>query len=168
VEAIIKEAFEYGPALMKDLSNYDLRARIMWAATNALNGLTSYGRAYGDWGVHAIGHVLSFLYDIPHGATLSIAYPAWLKCLKNKMPERIAKLGMHLYNNPSVENTIQELENFFRSIGSPVRLQEAGIGETKRVEILELMNAQRTTGRHYLLRNSDRSVILDFMFGRED
>ncbi len=31
---------EYGPALMKDLENYELRARIMWAATNALNNTT--------------------------------------------------------------------------------------------------------------------------------
>ncbi len=37
VLSIIQEAIEFGPALMKDLENYDLRARIMWAATNALN-----------------------------------------------------------------------------------------------------------------------------------
>ena len=84
VEAIIKEGMEYGPKLMNDLDNYDLRARIMWAATNALNGLTSFGRANGDWGVHALGHVLSFLYDTPHGATLSIVYPAWLKKMKER------------------------------------------------------------------------------------
>jgi alcohol dehydrogenase YqhD (iron-dependent ADH family) len=70
VEAIIKEAFENGPKLMENLSDYDLRAKIMWAATNALNGLTSYGRTSGDWGVHGLGHILSLLYDTPHGASL--------------------------------------------------------------------------------------------------
>jgi alcohol dehydrogenase YqhD (iron-dependent ADH family) len=163
VESIIREAFEYGPKLMKDLTNYDLRAKIMWAATNALNGLTSYGRAYGDWGVHAIGHVLSFLYDTPHGATLSIAYPAWLKCMKNKIPERISNLGEHLFNDSSIDSTIEKLEAFFRSISSPVRLKETGIDDKNRAEIQNLMNDQRTTGRNYILSNKDRQEILNYM-----
>ena len=166
VESIIKEAFEYGPRLMKDLTNYDLRANIMWAATNALNGLTGYGRSYGDWGVHAIGHVLSFLYDTPHGATLSIAYPAWLKCMKNKIPERISKLGEHLFNDSSVDSVIERLELFFKSIGSPVRLTETGLTNKNRTEILDLMNTQRTSGRHYLLDNKDRQEIVDYMLNK--
>lgn len=163
VESIIKEAFEFGPELMKDLTNYDLRARIMWAATNALNGLTSYGRLTGDWGVHAIGHVLSFLYDTPHGATLSITYPAWLKCMRNKIPERISNLGEHLFNDPSYDHVIENLENFFRSIGSPVRLKEAGIDVKKQAEILDMMNTQRASGRSYILNNKDREEILGHM-----
>ena len=164
VESIIKEAFEYGPQLMKDLKNYDLRARIMWAATNALNGLTGYGRANGDWGVHAIGHVLSFLYDTAHGATLSIAYPAWLKYMKTKTPERIMKLGEHLYNETDIDNLIIRLENFFSSLGSPVSLQETGIEKKNKNEILDLMNANKVSGNHYILNPVDREKILDYMF----
>ncbi len=164
VESIIKEAFEYGPKLMKDLTSYDLRANIMWAATNALNGLTGYGRSTGDWGVHAIGHVISFLYDTPHGATLSIAYPAWLKCMKNKIPARISKLGEHLFRDPDVDSAILRLEDFFRSVGSPVTMAEAGINDDRKSEILELMNIQRSAGRHYLLNNTDREEIVNHMF----
>ena len=47
VISIIREAMEVGPALMKDLDNYKLRAKIMWAATNALNNITIYGRSSG-------------------------------------------------------------------------------------------------------------------------
>ena len=164
VEAIIKEAFDCGPQLMKNLSDYDLRARVMWAATNALNGLTGYGRSSGDWGVHAIGHILSFLYDTPHGATLSIAYPAWLKHLKSRIPDRIRKLGEHLLDEPDVEKVIQQVENFFRSLNSPVRLQEIGINADKKMVILELMNTNKVTGQHHRLDDSDRSIILDWMF----
>lgn len=164
VEAIIKEAFEYGPKLMKDLTNYDLRAKIMWAATNALNGLTGYGRsATGDWGVHAIGHVISFLYDTPHGATLSMVYPAWLKCMKKKIPGRISKLGEHLFNDPDIDSTIIKLEAFFRLIGSPVNMAESGLDNDKAGEILKLMNVQRASGRNYILNNSDREEIVNYM-----
>jgi alcohol dehydrogenase YqhD (iron-dependent ADH family) len=163
-EAIIKEAFAYGPKLMNDLTNYDLRANIMWAATNALNGLTGYGRATtGDWGVHAIGHVISFLYDTPHGATLSMVYPAWLKCMKKKIPERISKLGEHLFNDPDINSAINKLEAFFRSIGSPVNMDEAGLDNEKAGEILKLMNVQRASGRNYILNNDDREEIVNYM-----
>lgn len=165
VEAIIREAFEYGPKLMNDLSNYELRANIMWAATNALNGLTIYGRISGDWGVHAIGHVISFLYDTPHGATLSIAYPAWLKCMKSRIPERISKLGEHLFGDPDVDAAIAGLEKFFRSMGSPVTLSDAGLSLDKAGNILELMNTQRSSGRHYLLDNREREEIVNYMSG---
>ncbi|MEA1896670.1 MAG: iron-containing alcohol dehydrogenase, partial [Bacteroidota bacterium] len=96
--SIIKDAFYWGPKLLQDLQNYDLRANIMLDATLALNGLTNYGKQGGDWGVHAIGHQLSFLYDTPHGATLSIAYPAWLKLQKNRIPDRIKALGKGLFD----------------------------------------------------------------------
>ncbi len=71
----------------------------MWIATCALNGTTAHGRAgSGDWGVHAIGHTLSVLYDTPHGASLSIAYPAWLKLMKKRIPERIKRLANLIFN----------------------------------------------------------------------
>ena len=69
VLAIIREAMEYGPLLMKDPGNFELRAKIMWAATTALNNTTMHGKKSGDWGVHRMGHVLSFLYDTPHAAS---------------------------------------------------------------------------------------------------
>ncbi|HYW96013.1 MAG TPA: iron-containing alcohol dehydrogenase [Bacteroidales bacterium] len=163
VEAIIKEGMEYGPMLMKDLENYDLRARIMWAATNALNGLTSYGRLNGDWGVHALGHVLSFLYDMPHGATLSIVYPAWLRNMKNRIPDRIAQLGSQLFGKEDADAAIEGLEAFFSVLGSPVRLSEGGLPKESYDDILKLMNENECTGAARELDNDDRENILKFM-----
>ena len=58
--------------------NYDARAEIMWAGSLAHNNLLSTGRI-GDWASHAIEHELSALYDIAHGAGLSVIFPAWIK-----------------------------------------------------------------------------------------
>jgi len=164
VVSIIKEAMEYGPALMQDLNNYDLRARIMWAATMALNNTTIYGRESGDWGVHALGHVLSFLYDTAHGATLSIVYPAWMRLHKDRAGERILKLGQELFGAGSVDETIESLESYFKSLGSPVKCREAGIDESKKEEILKLMNRNRAQGTNYRLSDADREVLLSHMF----
>lgn len=163
VTAIIKEAMEYGPALMENLDSYELRARIMWAATCALNNITIYGRLSGDWGVHAIGHVLSFLYDTPHGATLSIVYPAWMRTLKERAGERILQLGKSLFGATSADDTIDELEAYFKSLGSPVRCHEAGIAASKKKEILELMNRNQAEGTNFKLSDSERELLLDKM-----
>lgn len=164
VIAIIREALEYGPALMKDSGNYELRARIMWAATNALNNLTMYGRKSGDWGVHALGHILSFLYDTPHGATLSIIFPAWMHLMRERAGERITELGKALFEVSSVEGTINGFKSFFSSLGSPVRCSETGIDELKKEEILELMNRNRAEGFNYAISDKEREELLSYMW----
>ncbi len=164
VISIIQEGMKYGPALMNDLTNYKLRAKIMWAATNALNNMTMYARSSGDWGVHALGHTLSFLYDTPHGASLSIIYPAWMRVMRNRTKERILQLGEALFGVSTVEDTIAEFKTLFISLGSPVTCQEEGIEETKREEILTLMNQNRAGGLHHKLTNEERTEVLSYVF----
>ncbi|MCK5028516.1 MAG: iron-containing alcohol dehydrogenase [Bacteroidales bacterium] len=163
VEVIIKEAMEFGPMLLKDLKNYEYRANIMWAATTALNGMTNYGRKNGDWGVHDIGHNISYLYDTAHGATLSIAYPAWLKLQKDRIPERITKLGNQLFGTNSAEETILNLEKFFKSINCPVRLSDINIGNDKKAEIINQMLKNKINGMVHQFSDEDRKAIVDLM-----
>ncbi len=160
---IIQEALENGPLLMDDLQNYDLREKIMYAATMALNGLTLYGRSSADWGVHSIGHVLSLLYDMPHGASLSIAYPAWMSHLTSKIPDRIEKLGFELFNTQSPDDTIYKLKSFFRLLGSPVSLIEAGIDVSEKDKILSLLKKE-SIGMHHKLSHTDLEAITHLMF----
>ena len=164
VYSIIAEAQEYGPQLMNDPDNYDLRAKIMLAATYALNGTTIIGKAVGDWGVNAIGHVLSVLYDVPHGASLSIVYPAWLKFQMHKLEDRISELGENLFNEPDAEKSIAMLESFFESVESPVRLQDLNIGEDKRQEIIEHLVRNKATGNVHKLKDEDYEAIVDLMY----
>lgn len=164
VVSIIQEAMEVGPMLMNDLENYDHRARIMWAATNALNDTTMHGRISGDWGVHALGHTLSYLYDTAHGATLSIFYPAWMRRLSEQKPERIIQLGKALFNAMTADETIAGFEAFFSKLGAPVRAGEAGIDGDKKEEILYLMRKNRASGIHVKLEEKDREKIVDMIY----
>jgi alcohol dehydrogenase YqhD (iron-dependent ADH family) len=164
VFSIIREAIDYGPALMADLENYQLREKIMYAATNALNNLTGYGRKNGDWGVHSLGHVLSVLYDLPHGASLSIVYPGWLKLHLTRTPDRIAHLGNNLFGTETAEAAITGMESFFRSIGSPVRLGECGISiEEKGEEIIRTWQVNKSGGNHHKLNDADYHQLLRLM-----
>ncbi|MCK5839459.1 MAG: iron-containing alcohol dehydrogenase [Bacteroidales bacterium] len=159
--AIIKEAIKYGPPLLDDPENYSLRANIMYAATAALNKLTMYGRVGGDWGVHSAGHVLSLLYDIPHGASLSIIYPAWLKLQKERIPERITTLGKNIFGDNNPDDTIKSFESFFHRIDCPISLSALGIGADKKGDIMEVMIHNNVSGSHHKLTREDYSRLID-------
>ncbi len=164
VYSIIKEAMQYGPLLLQNLNNYDLRARIMYAAMVALNKTTIYGRVSADWGVHSIGHNLSLLFDMAHGASLSIAYPAWLKLHCNRAGSRIKELGQNLFDDNTIEGTIRKLEDFYRSIGSPVRLPEAGITKNQHQLIVDTMTKHNESGLHHKLSKEDVVEMIKLMW----
>jgi alcohol dehydrogenase YqhD (iron-dependent ADH family) len=161
VIAIIREAMEYGPLLMKDLFSRDLRARVMYAATCALNGMTTPGRKSQDWGVHGIGHCLSVLWDIPHGASLSIAYPAWLALQSDRIPDRIAELGRELFSTETPGECIWELKKFFTSLGCPVSLPELQIHPTEKdkKEFVRVMVGNKVDGLAHRLSKGDLDAI---------
>ncbi len=164
VESIIADVIQHAPKLLSELNNYDLRAYIMWDATCALNGITLYGREGGDWGVHHLAHELSLLYDLAHGATLSITYPAWMKFHKNKLKDKMNQLGSRVFQTTSAEEMIEATEKHFEKFGCPIRLQQAGIDTQKRDEIVETMNRNKATGIYHTLTNQDREKLVDLMF----
>ncbi len=165
ITSVVREAMEYGPALLENLSDYDLRARIMYAATMALNGLTGYGKVSGDWAVHGMGHTLSLLYDTPHGASLTIAYPAWLKYFKEPMGDRIAALGTELFREPmDADLAILKIEDLFRRIGCPVRLPEIGIGPGQRESLFKAFVSNEVNGGNMKMTEADYPKLIDLMF----
>ena len=160
--SIVQEAIQNGSALLNDLQNYSLREKIMYAATMALNGLTLQGKSSGDWGVHSIGHCLSLLYDVPHGASLTIVYPAWMHLIKNKDPQRIALLGSNLFNESlTADEAIQRIEDFFRSIGCPVRLSELITSGVDKNRVFETMVINKVSGANFKLKENDYRDLID-------
>jgi len=161
--AIIHEAIEYGPRLLKEVDNVDMRARIMYAATCALNELTMFGRKSGDWGVHGLGHVFSLLYAVPHGATLSAVYPAWMKLIAERDPERIIAFGKAIFGTNSVAATIEHTIKMFRSFLSPTSLAELKMEDYDEDSVLGTMISNKVSGYHYELDESDYRKILAYM-----
>jgi len=165
VFSILNEAIEFGPQLLNNLGDYQLRARIMYAATAALNKLTMNGRKTGgDWGVHQLGHVLSVLYDVPHGAALTILLPAWMKHFKEKAADRIALLGKNVFGTGSVDEAIDAFEAFFKLIECPVRLSDLNISEANKEDILRVMESNKANGNVFKLNTSDYIQITDLFW----
>jgi alcohol dehydrogenase YqhD (iron-dependent ADH family) len=161
VISIIKEAMEFGPKLLGDLQNYECRERIMFAATMALNGTTMYGRSTGDWGVHSAGHCLSLLYDVPHGASLTIVFPAWMRHFKGQIGDRIAQLGSVLFDEPlTAGESIDRIEAFFKSLGCPTRLSDMNIPGNLYQPILESMIHNKVNGGNMKMKEEDYRALI--------
>ena len=164
IYGIIEEAMDIGMATVNNPENYELRSRVMYAALLALNGTTSHGRAYADWGVHALGHELSLLYDLPHGLTLAIAYPAWFRLQADRIPKRIIELGTALFGDKNVKDTIMGFENFFAELGSPIRLSQLGFEEKEKQVILAQLKKNKVSGYYHQLSGDDYERLIEFMF----
>lgn len=144
IEASLRTMLENAPLAMADPTNYDLRAEIMWAGTVAHNNLLNTGRI-GDWGSHDIEHELSASYDIAHGAGLSIVFPAWMKYVYKENTDKFVQFAQRVFDvtlplddkDRIVTEMIARLENWYRRMGLPVRLSEAGIGEERLREMAD-------------------------------
>jgi alcohol dehydrogenase YqhD (iron-dependent ADH family) len=115
---------------MKDPNHYDARAGFMWSATMAWSGIAQVGMP--GWGMpnHALEMPLSGVYDIAHGAGLSILIPAWIRVTGKKHEHRVLKFGkrvLELENASTVEEVADGLSKYYQSIGSPVTYAEGGI-----------------------------------------
>jgi hypothetical protein len=127
VEGIIKTVLETTELIMAEPSHAKARASFMWTATLALNGLTPAGIGAYNFPNHMIEHALSAIYNIPHGAGLSIVMPAWMKWYMDKNPSQFARFAREIFGLDSAEEGIKALEQWFVKIKSPVRLGEVGI-----------------------------------------
>ncbi|HDS02778.1 MAG TPA: iron-containing alcohol dehydrogenase [Firmicutes bacterium] len=129
-EALLKICVEMGPQAHKEGENMKARANLMWASTLALNGLMSLGKRT-DWALHKLSHELSARYDMIHGETFSILYPAWMRYVADADAlNRFAHLGKVLFGEKANSSSafIEHLETFYQSLGLPLHLSERGIG----------------------------------------
>lgn len=127
VESIVKSVIETTEILLEDPNDYDARGEFAWVASQALNGLTPAGTAGGSFPNHMIEHALSALYNVAHGAGLSIVIPAWMKWYKDQNPKQFERFAKEVFGVESADAGIVKLETWFAKIGSPVSLQDANI-----------------------------------------
>ena len=131
-EGILLTLIEEGPKALASPKDYDVRANIMWTATQALNGLIGVGVPQ-DWATHMIGHELTAKYGMDHAVTLAVVLPSLLRKQKETKREKLVQYadrvwGIHSGSEDDrIEAAIAKTEDFFRSMGVKTRLSEHNI-----------------------------------------
>lgn len=127
--AIIKEA----AIVMKEPENYGARANLMWCGTIAHNGVCGVG-CEEDWASHFLEHEISAIYNVTHGAGLSVIFPAWMTWMVEHNVDKIARYAIRVWGvGESTDKKavalegIRRLKSFFTSMGLPVTFKELGI-----------------------------------------
>lgn len=142
-EATLRTMIEQGPKAIQNPNDYAARAEIMWAGTIAHNGLLGTGRSE-DWASHMMGHEITAMYGIAHGATLAIILPQWMKYVYKDHRDRFVQYATRVWNvkeegskEEIIERGIQKTKEFFRALGVPVSFQEIDINDEKFEEMAE-------------------------------
>ena len=158
-EGILSTLIEIAPRIRENQHNYDLMADFMLSATMGLNGFIAMGVTQ-DWATHMIGHELTALHGLTHGATLAIVFNCTLRTLRKQKYGKILQYGERVWgitqgsDDERIDLTIEKTEEFFRSLGLSTHLSEENIGEETIQEIERRFNergvafgeAQNVTG----------------------
>lgn len=137
-EGAMKAIIDNALRLNINPNDYNARAEIMLSGMVAHNDSLSMGRV-GDWASHDIEHELSGIYDIAHGAGLSIVFPAWMKFVYKHDVNRFAQFANRVFdidiNTNNLEETalrgIEALENFFSTLELPTKLSHVNIADDR-------------------------------------
>lgn len=133
VEGLMRTLLEAADLALQDPRHYAARARLMWGASLALNGLTQAGTGNTGFPMHMLEHPLSALYDLAHGAGLAIVGPAWMRYASRRAPDKFAQLAARVFDLAGgsaaerAEAGIQALERWCQERGVPTRLAAAKI-----------------------------------------
>ena len=143
-EGLLSSLIEIGPRIIADPENYELRSNLMWIATLALNGLIGAGVPH-DWASHIIGHEITVKYKIDHARTLSILYPSMLKVRRKFKYKKLLQYAERVWNltegdeESRIDIAIQKTEDFFQSLGAPIRLSDCDINAQDIDTLLQLL-----------------------------
>lgn len=144
-ESILQTVIEIAPRIRENQEDYQVMADFMLSATMALNGFVAMGVTQ-DWATHMIGHELTALHGLTHGATLAIVFPGTLRTLRRQKQDKILQYGERVWGitegttDERIDRTIEKTEAFFRSLGLSTRLGEEQIGDETILEIERRFN----------------------------
>ncbi|MCL4384907.1 MAG: iron-containing alcohol dehydrogenase [Actinobacteria bacterium] len=167
IEGAFKSLIKNTYIVLEKPLDYAARAEIMWIGLLIHNGILGMGRIE-DWGSHMIEHEISAIYDIAHGAGLSIVFPAWMKYVYKHDINRFAQFAVRVFGAETYFGEeermalegISKLRNFYKEVGLPVSLKDVNIPDTYLEEMAKKCTADGPVGKFVELEEKDVLSIL--------
>lgn len=159
-ESLLLTLIETGPQALAHPTDYDVRANLMWAATQALHGAVGAGVPQ-DWATHMIGHEITALYGLDHAQTLAVVLPNLLDVRRDVKRAKLLQYADRVWGlrtgdeDARIDQAIAQTRAFFEALGVRTRLADYGVG----AEAVERIVAQLEAHRMVKL-GEDRAVDL--------
>lgn len=141
-EGLLLNLLDITPGLIQSNDDYDRACEYMLSATFGLN----YSLAMGveeDWLTHQIGHELTALAGVTHGASLMMLLPAVMRVMVDEKRDKIIQLGRRVFgitgldNDTTLNSTITAVENFIHSLGLSASMKEGEISPDVAQEMIK-------------------------------
>lgn len=160
-EALMREIIKSTDKLQLAEDKYEPRANLAWAATLALNGISSFGLA-GDWASHGIEHGISAMHpQVAHGAGLAVVFPAWIAYTADANPDLYDRWAREVWGQNGVDMGVKAMKNKYQLWGMPVSLSQLGLCVADIEPIVDnICRHDATLGTVKVLRKNDYEAIL--------
>lgn len=161
-ESLLQTLIEIGPQALATPQDYDVRANLMWSATQALHGLIGAGVPQ-DWATHKIGHELTALHGLDHAQTLAIVLPNLLHLRRDVKHDKLLQYASRVWKidtgtaEARIDAAIARTRAFFESLGVKTRLSDYGIGAEAIDDIVAQLEAH---GMNAI--GEDKGIDLEF------
>jgi alcohol dehydrogenase YqhD (iron-dependent ADH family) len=129
----IKSIMDCMDRLLENPKDPDARAIMMWQAAFAWCGFYDCGFGLPNSIIHILGHSLSNFYDTPHGAAMSVTILGSMRYYLKERAGKYAGFARGVFGITEKDDLIAAtagiaaLEAWFKKIGTPTTLAEAGI-----------------------------------------
>ena len=141
-EGLMKTIVEEGRKVLQNPNDYDIRANLMWAATNALNCWIGQGVPQ-DWSSHRMGYALTAQFGLDHAQTLAVILPGVMTYMRKEKAAKLIRMGEVVFGitegsaDEKAQKSIEATEDFFHFMGLKTRLSDYGIKESDLDALLE-------------------------------
>jgi NADP-dependent alcohol dehydrogenase len=131
-ESVMQVLVEEGTKTVRNPTDYDSRANVVWAATWALHGVIGVGVPQ-DWASHTIGHELTALHGIDHARTLAVVVPSLLNIQRASKGAKLLQYGERVWGiregseHARVDAAIDRTRSFYESLGLRTRLSDYNV-----------------------------------------
>jgi NADP-dependent alcohol dehydrogenase len=150
-ESVMRVLIDEGPRSVRNPTDYDSRANVVWAATWALNGAIGAGVPQ-DWASHMIGHELTALHGIDHARTLAVVLPSLLNVQRSTKGAKLLQYGERVWDvregseSARIDATIERTRGFYESLGLRTRLSDYGVKVETAAEVARRLRARGAIG----------------------
>ncbi len=167
-EGILLTLIEEAPKLCGPEDNYDVRANLMWCATQALNHNLACGVPT-DWSSHAIAHELTALCGLEHARALAIVLPALLHNQRQSKSIKLQQFAHRVWgisdenSEKAIDMALASIVRFFQSMGFVTRLRDCDISRDVITQIAQrLGKRQPLIGEHQNIGSAEVGAILEY------
>ncbi|CQB86284.1 Alcohol dehydrogenase YqhD [Chlamydia trachomatis] len=149
-EGLLLNIIDIAPRLIQDHTDYDTACEYMLSATFGLNYFLAMG-VEEDWLTHMIGHELTALAGVTHGASLMMLLPSVMRVMLPEKRDKIIQMGRRVFgitgldNDATVQATIKAVEQFIHSLGLASSMREGQIAPKVAEEIIHRFQQRGTS-----------------------